>query len=79
MAIYQKFVLFGLSAENGVVFQDEALHLGAGLALEEQGCGQSANSAADDNAIVHFAGIGDVFGKWIVESVANGVSSPKNL
>src|SRR5262245_49764132 len=78
LTIYQKLILFGLSPEDRMILKYQTRHLRAGLAREEKGCGQSADSPANNNTIVRLARIDDVRRKRIVEAVADGVSGPKN-
>src|SRR5579863_1864570 len=79
LAIYEKLVLLGLSTENGVVLENQALHAWTGLAPEEQSRGKPADPATDDHAIVAFPGINDVLGKWLVEAVADCVARIENV
>ena len=74
LALYQELILLGLAPENGMVLKYQALHLSTRLALEEQSSGES-----DDHAVVALASVDDLLRKRIVQTVANGVSIPKNL
>src|SRR5262245_32336795 len=78
LTIYQKFILLGFPAEDRVILKYQARHLRCGLSREKERCGQSANSTADNYAIVRLACIDDVFRKGIVKIVADAVPGPKN-
>src|SRR5580704_4132488 len=79
LPIDQELILFGFAAEDGVILKDQTLHALAGLALEEQRGGQSADSAADDHTIVSFPGINDIVRRSIVNGITNGVAGLQNI
>src|SRR6185503_7904787 len=74
LAIHQKLVLLRLTAKNGMVLKHQRPSIPASLPLEEQSCGKPANSAADNRAVIRFAGVRDILRKGIVSVVANGVT-----
>src|ERR1700688_726966 len=57
MAIDLEFVLLGFSAEDGMIFENQARFAGPGEALEEKRRGDAADSAAHDDAVVDFSGV----------------------
>src|ERR1700736_2973348 len=73
LAVHQELILLRFTTENGMVFKDQDFHSGARLPLEEEGGGKSADSATDDDTIVSLAGIDDVLGQRVINSVADGM------
>ena len=79
LPIHQKLVLLGLASKDWMIFEHQAARARAALTLEEEGGGESADSATDDNAIVDLAGFDDIPGQRIVGSVADGVPSAQDV
>src|SRR6476620_8868805 len=61
LAIDQKFILFGLTAEDRMVLQHETFLVWARLPLKQQGCRQPADSSTDDHTIKGLSGLDHVF------------------
>src|SRR5436309_10325792 len=78
-AIYREFVLLRLTPKNGMVLEDQAIHLRARLTTKEKGGSQSTDSAPHNHAIVGLAGVCNVLRKGVVKSVADGVPRPKDI
>src|SRR5262245_1263648 len=64
-AVDVELVLLGLSAENRVVFQHQALHLRTSLADKRQSSSEATDAATNDDALIGFAGIGCVGGRVV--------------
>src|SRR6202041_3057834 len=77
-AFDQELILLCLTAEDGMVFNHQAFHSWARAALEEQCGSESADSAANDYAVIDLPGIDDVLGKRIVHAVTNRVTGFEN-
>src|SRR6185437_2714754 len=71
LAIHVELVTFGLAAEHWVIIEDETIQLRAAILFEKQGCGKSADTSADDHAVVYFAGVDGVSRQCIEGTVAN--------
>src|SRR5206468_5863547 len=72
LPIHAKFVSLGFASEDRMIVEDEAAS--ALVLLEEHGCGESADTAANRNHVEDLAGIGCCGDAPLEESVAHRVS-----
>ena len=79
LAINQEFVLLGLAPKDGMIFENQALSARTALALKEEGGGESADSATDDDAIVGLSSVDDILRQRIVTLVADGMSRAQDF
>ena len=79
LSIHQKFILFGLATEDGMVFENETFCIGPSLPLKEQRRCQAADSAANDHAIIDLAGFDNLLWKWIVPPIADRVTRAQDI
>src|SRR5580693_1283933 len=78
LAFNQKLILLRLTAEDGMVFNDQAFHSRAGATVEEQCSSKPANSTTNDYAVINLPGIDDVVGELIVHVVTNRMTRFEN-
>ena len=53
-AIDDKFIALRFAAENGMVFKNQTLQVGASFLLQRECCREPTNPSAHDDAIKHF-------------------------
>jgi hypothetical protein len=63
LAIDHEFVAPRLTAEDGMIFEHQTSSARSVLAFKEESCGQSADAATHNHAIVLLAGVDDVGSK----------------
>jgi hypothetical protein len=78
LAIDLEFVALGLAAEDCMIVEHQAGGVALALALEEQRRGESADPAADDHTVKHFARIRGI-SSALVHAIANVVTGGHDL
>ena len=74
LAVHQEFVLLGFAAKDGMVLEDQAAGSRRRLPGKKQGGSEPADPSTDDDTVIGFAGVDQVFGEGIVGPIADGVA-----
>src|ERR1700747_2239768 len=78
MAVHKELVAFGLATEYRMIVEHKAVFPVAGVAVKDERGRESADSPTDDDTVVDFSSLDNIFGNVLKLSVTDSMTGFKH-